>query len=1286
MIRWLLIALLWPITLAAQDMWQVERDLAAIGYDPGVVDGVADARTKLAIQMFQFGNGVYASGVLASKELRYLSQMAKIGKAQAPFVLEANASVNGSGPSRKKGRILYANGFDYQSRWGFGFYNSRNGSLGSVYLTLSDGNAERRRTLQAKARALAFQSQDPLAFATIHFAGYEQTEGYFDDSLRALQILIESAEAAPQETAFVAALDRALNLTVTQHNLCAEPGGEAFFPLVKRAVTLLWDEQSDAAQKSGLLSNILACGPKDLRDDIFQQKLALVSTTSDKEILSVLWQWAKDAHERGKVDIARRQMRVLADYHFAQTPVRESVNEGIAVGLISNREIELMYELGMQVEARKFGAQLIERFETTSPSQVVETSRASMGNFDAAIAGSARMYIRTRQFDHLYRLGVYERARSNPNGPNAADWLPPDTGPWFLAVTAIGKEMHASGLVEQYELAQIILPELLSAGALNAALQVSLIQAKAAERLGRFDDAEAAIVRTVAIAQSAGLSETIKAELRQVRQALNLSRLDDLAPAKRLIEQMNIYYADACGKDKDPNQTRPGFPDIDYYALAFDPSVAEALIRSDAMNQLLGCDFPNRLYGAETRFVCAVAALSGRQDVAQYLMVDFRADSRRENTISEDCLFGAVYGGRADWVPPQPIDLSNTYSSNIAGFMSLDAAARAQLIASGSMEDVDRLGVNDEVSIHLLEMDLPPLLDDGIALQKLGFYHAAEAYFANDFRIDPFNFGTETPATLNADLIKPDHITLRLRYARLYRDQGVPARAYGAIGPLTEQAIARLGSSNNPLPGTVEQWAKRFEPLFTAYLELQFDALPQGPNYPAIFAIQQYLQLANSTASASVLEQRLNSASPDVAREYQDARRALRRAIDRADEGDTKVAELSLQLQAVEARLPKNDAARQSHQIGVTKPLRDVVLELRKAEAAMVVATQLPHALVVMYLDGQGASARKLDLGQDASAAQVAAFRRGVLGSNDNRDLFDPQQAASLYQTLIGWGHVGKPAPNALRLVMDGPFSTLPFAALRRPDGWLGAQASLRLSPSVARAASGLRQGEDFRGFVGLGDPNLTKGNLTARIELLGAGFYLPELPETANELTFMALSFGGNPTTDVFTREAASEAQMRVLNTDNRLADVSILALATHGLLSRETGSLNTAGLVLSLPQSAETDGILTATEIYTYRIGADLVVLSACNTGTPGAGEGLSDLASAFLYSGAGALLLTHWEIDSGAGVEIMKRIALDQRGAGAADYAGSLQAALAGMLADEGLEKYYHPRFWASHFILG
>jgi CHAT domain-containing protein len=57
-----------------------------------------------------------------------------------------------------------------------------------------------------------------------------------------------------------------------------------------------------------------------------------------------------------------------------------------------------------------------------------------------------------------------------------------------------------------------------------------------------------------------------------------------------------------------------------------------------------------------------------------------------------------------------------------------------------------------------------------------------------------------------------------------------------------------------------------------------------------------------------------------------------------------------------------------------------------------------------------------------------------------------------------------------------------------------------------------------------------------------------------------------------------------------------------------------------------------LTASEIGDLSLDADLVVLSACNTGGPGmetGGEALSGLARAFFYAGARSLLVTHWEI---------------------------------------------------------
>ena len=59
----------------------------------------------------------------------------------------------------------------------------------------------------------------------------------------------------------------------------------------------------------------------------------------------------------------------------------------------------------------------------------------------------------------------------------------------------------------------------------------------------------------------------------------------------------------------------------------------------------------------------------------------------------------------------------------------------------------------------------------------------------------------------------------------------------------------------------------------------------------------------------------------------------------------------------------------------------------------------------------------------------------------------------------------------------------------------------------------------------------------------------------------------------------------------------------------------------------------LLTASDVVGLDLDADLVILSACNSGGPGgttAGESLSGLARAFFYAGARSLLVTHWSVN--------------------------------------------------------
>jgi CHAT domain-containing protein/tetratricopeptide (TPR) repeat protein len=153
---------------------------------------------------------------------------------------------------------------------------------------------------------------------------------------------------------------------------------------------------------------------------------------------------------------------------------------------------------------------------------------------------------------------------------------------------------------------------------------------------------------------------------------------------------------------------------------------------------------------------------------------------------------------------------------------------------------------------------------------------------------------------------------------------------------------------------------------------------------------------------------------------------------------------------------------------------------------------------------------------------------------------------------------------------------------------------------------------------------------------------------------------------------------------TDPELARYRIVHFATHGLVNSEHPELS--GLVLSLvdQQGRPKDGFLQLQDIYNLSLPADLVVLSACQTGLGKdiRGEGLMGLTRGFMYAGAARLLVSLWDVDDLATAQLMSRFYRELLTRGRPP-AAALRAAQISIAKEK---RWQAPFYWAAFVLQG
>lgn len=189
-------------------------------------------------------------------------------------------------------------------------------------------------------------------------------------------------------------------------------------------------------------------------------------------------------------------------------------------------------------------------------------------------------------------------------------------------------------------------------------------------------------------------------------------------------------------------------------------------------------------------------------------------------------------------------------------------------------------------------------------------------------------------------------------------------------------------------------------------------------------------------------------------------------------------------------------------------------------------------------------------------------------------------------------------------------------------------------------------------------------------------GLSLEPLPGTQKEVDEISNLF---PIGKVTTFVGAAATKQRVVQTDS--SRFRFVHFATHGLLPTDSNLVEPA-LAFSQRDASDEDIFLQMSEVLGLQLNAEIVVLSACNTGsgTVDHAEGVQNLGRAFMMAGSRSTVISLWQVadDSTALLmhEFYKNILAGK----------NKRDALAEARSEVFSGGYKHPFYWAPFVLMG
>jgi CHAT domain-containing protein/Tfp pilus assembly protein PilF len=403
--------------------------------------------------------------------------------------------------------------------------------------------------------------------------------------------------------------------------------------------------------------------------------------------------------------------------------------------------------------------------------------------------------------------------------------------------------------------------------------------------------------------------------------------------------------------------------------------------------------------------------------------------------------------------------------------------------------------------------------------------------------------------------------------------------------------------------------------------------------------------------------------------------------------------------------------------------LLDYSLGAKRSLVFVVTPTSLDSYELPAREDIEKAAHRAYDLltSRNRRVEGETSEQRKTRLANDDAEY--QKTSAKLSEMLLG-PFTQKQEGKRLLIVADGALQYIPFAALPIPQS----DSSQHFVPLVAnheivnlpsasvlaflRRQASERGAQPAKEVAILADPVFDKSDprvgkalehgstesrkvpselasrsaeqLTRSIQDVGsgtgqAGGGLPRLAFSRREAAAIAATTKAGTAMEALDFHASRETAL-----SKDLSQYRILHFATHGLLDNEHPELS--GLVFSLvdQEGKPKDGFVDLQDIYNLTIRADLVVLSACETGLGKvvSGEGLVGLTRGFMYAGANRVVASLWKVDDVATSELMAEF-----------YKGMLQKSLppAAALRQAQLEmrkqkRWADPYYWAAFTLQG